>query len=47
MMKQQYGLQLRKFVHTSLPRVGFELRSLGLQAGMLPIDPPLIVTLSL
>ena len=40
-------LSLRKFVHTNLPRVGFALESLGPQAGVLPIEPPLLVRLSL
>ena len=39
-------LKFRKFVHTNLPQAGFELKSLGLQAGMLPIVPPLLVTKS-
>ena len=30
-------------VHTNLPQAGFELRSLGPQAGVLPIEPPLLV----
>ena len=37
---QQKSLGLRKFVQTNL--VGFELRSLGQQASMLPIKPPLL-----
>ena len=42
--KQHYGfLHLRQFVHTNLPRAGFELRSLGQQANALPIDPTLLV----
>ena len=41
--KQQYNLCLRKFVHTNLPQVGFELGSLGPQAGTLPIELPLLV----
>ena len=36
-------LKFRKFVHTNLPQVGFELGSLGPQAGVLPIEPPLLV----
>ena len=38
---------LRKFVHTNLPLTGFELGSLGPQAGMLPIEPPLLVKKSI
>ena len=41
--KQHYGLHLRKFVHSNLPQAGFELGSLGSQAGMLPIELPLLV----
>ena len=41
--KQHYGLHLRKFVHCNLPQVGSELGSLGSQAGMLPIELPLLV----
>ena len=33
------GLGLRQFVHTNLPKAGFELWSLWLQAGVLPIEP--------
>ena len=29
-------------VHSDFPWAGFELRSLGLQAGILPIEPPLL-----
>ena len=36
-----YGLDLRKFVHTNLPQAEFELKSLGPQASVLPIEPPL------
>ena len=35
-------LHLRKFVHTNLPLAGFEFRSLGPQACVLPIEPPLL-----
>ena len=42
---QQYGLHLRKFVHTNLPQAGFELISLGPQASLLPNHPPLLVEL--
>ena len=38
-----YGLHLRKFVHTQLPQVGFELGSLVTQASVQPIGPPLLV----
>ena len=41
--KQQYGLCLRKFVHTDLPQAGFALGSLGPQVGMLQIEPSLLV----
>ena len=42
--KQQYGLDLITLVHTYLPWAGFELRSLGPEAGLLlPIDLPLLV----
>ena len=41
--KQQYGLRLRQFVYTNSPLVGFELRSLGPQAGVLLIELPLVV----
>ena len=37
------GLCLGKFVHTNLPQAGFELGTLGPQAGVIPIEPPLIV----
>ena len=40
--KQQYGLHLKKLVHTNLPLVEFELGSLRQQAGVLPIEPPLL-----
>ena len=30
-------------VHTNLPQAGFELGSLGPQAGVLPFEPPLLV----
>ena len=33
----------QKIVHTNLPQAGFELGSLGPQAGVLPIEPPLLV----
>ena len=33
----------RKFVNTNLPQAGFEIGSLGPQAGLLPIEPPLLV----
>ena len=36
---------VHKFFHTNLPQAGFELRSLGPQAGVLPIEPPLLVGL--
>ena len=41
--KQLYCLLLGKFVYTNLPWAGFELGSLGLQAGVQPIEPPLPV----
>ena len=44
--KQPYIILLRKFVHTNMPQVGFELGSLRLQADVLPIEPPLLVTLA-
>ena len=40
----QYGLCLRKLIHTNLPQAGFKLRSLGPQASVLPIAPTLLVT---
>ena len=39
-----YGLCLRKFVHINLPKAGLELEFLVPQAGMLPIKPPMRVT---
>ena len=36
---------LRQFVNTNFPQVGFELRFLGLKAGRLPFEPPLLVSL--
>ena len=39
----QYGTLLRKFVHTNLPRAGFEIGFLGLQTGVLAIEPPMLV----
>ena len=42
--KQQYSLLLRKFVHDNLPKVGFELWSPRPQAGVLPIEPALLVS---
>ena len=33
--------------NTNAPQAGFELRSLGLQAGMLPIEPPLLSSICL
>ena len=41
--KKQYGLRLRKFVNSNLPQVGFELKSLGSQTGMQPIELLLLV----
>ena len=38
-----HSIPLRKFAHTNLPKAGFELRSLGPQAGTLPTEPPLLV----
>ena len=38
--KQHYSLVLRKFVFTNLHRAMFELGSKGLQASLLPIEPP-------
>ena len=35
--------QFRKCFHTNLPQAGFELGSLGPQAGMLPIELALLV----
>ena len=35
---------VQKIVHTNLPQAGFELGSLGPQAGVLPIEPPLLVS---
>ena len=43
--KQKFSLFLRKFLHTNLPQAGFEFRSLGPQANVLPIEPPLLVML--
>ena len=43
--KQQYSLHLRKFVHVNLSWAGFELGALGLLAGMLPVEPPLLYDL--
>ena len=37
------NIYIIKFVHTSFPHIGFELRSWGPQAGVLPIEPPLLV----
>ena len=34
--------QLQKFVQTNLAQAGFELKPLGLQAGVLPIESPLL-----
>ena len=42
--EQQNSLGLRKCVHTNFPGEGFKFGSLGLQAGMLPIESPLLVT---
>ena len=36
--------QTKNNVYTNLPWVGVELRFMGPQAGMLPIEPPLLVT---
>ena len=36
-------VSLENFVHTNLPQVGFELKSLGRQAGVQPIEPTLLV----
>ena len=41
--KHQYCLSLGTFVYTNLPWAGFELGSLGPQAGVQPIEPPLPV----
>ena len=38
-----HGIHLRKFVNTDLPQAGFDLKSLGLQTGVLPIEPPVLV----
>ena len=38
---------LRKIVHTNLPPAGFELGSLGPQASILAIEPPLLVFLKI
>ena len=44
-VSQMFGLvlRLRKFVHTSLPQVGFALGSLRPQASVLPFVSPLLV----
>ena len=34
---------VHKIVQTNLPQAGFELGSLGPKAGVLPIEPPLLV----
>ena len=34
---------LKQFDHTNLPWTEFELGSLGLQAGVLPFEPPLLI----
>ena len=39
----QYGFCSRNYIHPNLPRAGFELRFLGPQAGVLPIEPLLLV----
>ena len=36
----------KKFDPTNLPQAGFELGSMELQAGMLPIEPPLLDTMN-
>ena len=41
--KQQYRLPVIKFVHANLPQAGFELRSPGSQAYMVPIESHLLV----
>ena len=43
--KKKCCLHLRKFVHINLPLAGFELGSPGMQAALLPIEPPLLVIL--
>ena len=43
--KKEATRALKKFVHNNLPQAGFELRSLGLQAGLFPIEPPLLVAI--
>ena len=46
-VKGEHGLlACRGKHHTNLLRAGFELRSLGSQAGMLPIEPSLLVNSS-
>ena len=42
-----YIRELRKFVHTNLPWAGFAFGSLEPQAGVLPIEAPLLVRLIL
>ena len=38
-------IYLRTFVHTYLPQAGFKLGALGQQAGVLPNEPPLLVSM--